>query len=105
MDSHAMQLIIEYRYLILIPLSFIEGPIVAFFAGTLASLGYFNVWALGAFFLARDIIVDLACYWVGYLGRDARWITRVLRRLGVTDEHLEDVRKLWHKYPGRTMFF
>ena len=52
------QLIIEYRYFILIPLSFIEGPIVAFAAGALASLGYFNVYALAIFFFVVDMLKD-----------------------------------------------
>jgi len=103
-DTHTLQIIVEYRYAILIPLSFIEGPIVAFFAGTLASAGYFNVWALAVFFLARDIIVDFACYMLGYAGGQAAWVTKLLRRMRVTDQHLADIRKLWHAHPGKTMF-
>jgi len=104
MDHSAMSLIIEYRYWILIPLSFIEGPIVAFLAGTLASLGYFNIWVLGVFFFFRDILVDAACYGLGYWGAGTVWVRTLIRRMGVTDEHLGEVRALWHKYPGRTMF-
>ncbi len=102
--SSVMQAIIEYRYWILIPLSFVEGPIVAFFAGTLASLGYFNVYVLAAFFLVRDISVDLACYYLGLLGAHTRWIKKVIGKMGVTDAHLEEVRALWHNHPGKTMF-
>lgn len=100
----AIDLILQYRYWILIPLSFVEGPIVAFFAGTLAAAGYFNIYALGAFFLVRDVVVDLLCYWVGYLGARTRWIMRLLARIGVTEEHLEEVRALWQRNPGKTMF-
>lgn len=105
MDAgHVTALIIEYRYWILIPLSFIEGPIVAFFAGSLAAGGLFNPWALGVFFLARDVIVDLLCYYLGYHGRNAKWMMKLLRRLGVTEEHLDDVQRLWQENPGKTMF-
>ncbi len=97
-------LILEYRYWILLPLSFVEGPIVAFFAGMLASGGHFNVWALALFFFVRDIAVDAACYYLGYYGAQSRWIKKVLRRLGVTEEHLDEVRLLWHTHPGKTMF-
>lgn len=102
--DHVTMLILEYRYWILIPLSFIEGPIVAFFAGTLAAAGFFNVWGLAAFFLARDIIVDLGCYYLGFFGAKASWIKKVLGKLGVTEDHLEEVRELWHAHPGKTMF-
>lgn len=97
-------LILEYRYWILLPLSFLEGPIVAFFAGMLASGGHFNVWALAFFFFVRDVVVDLGCYYLGYFGAHSRWIHRVLRRLGVTEAHLDEVRLLWHTHPGKTMF-
>ncbi|MCC7500708.1 hypothetical protein IT396_02800 [Candidatus Nomurabacteria bacterium] len=97
-------LILEYRYWILLPLSFIEGPIVAFFAGMLASGGHFNVWSLALFFFVRDIAVDAACYYLGYYGAQSRWIKKVLRRLRVTEEHLDEVRLLWHTHPGKTMF-
>lgn len=103
--DHVTQLIITYRYWILIPLTFIEGPIVAFIAGMLASLGYFNVYVLGALFLVRDIAVDLACYYLGFFGSKRPWVKKVLHKLGVNGDHLADVRKVWHKHPGKTMFF
>jgi membrane protein DedA with SNARE-associated domain len=31
-------------------------------------------------------------------------VHKLLRRLGVTEEHLGEVRELWRKYPGKTMF-
>lgn len=98
------QLIIEYRYLILIPLSMIEGPIVAFVAGTLASVGYFNLGFLAIFFLIRDVGMDAIYYFSGYFGGKTRIAHRIAYRLGATDEGLEYVRQLWEKYPGRTMF-
>lgn len=98
-------LILEYRYWILIPLCFAEGPIVAFVAGALASLGYFNIFALAAIFFVRDIGVDLGMYAIGYYGRDTRFTKWFLKKIGVTDEHLDGVRRLWEKHPGQTMFF
>jgi membrane protein DedA with SNARE-associated domain len=104
-DSGILHLIIEYRYLILVPLSFVEGPIVAFFAGTLASLGYFNIYVLGIFFLVRDILVDLGCYFLGrYLGKK-EFVHRFLHRIHINEEDIENTRKLWHVHPGKTMFF
>ena len=97
-------LIIHYRYLILIPLSIIEGPIVAFSAGTLASLGYFNIVALSLFFFARDIIMDGLYYLVGYYFANTLFAQRILKKLRVTKEHLGTVKDLWEKNPGKTMF-
>ncbi len=105
MDGAVVDLILQYRYWILIPLSFIEGPIVAFIAGTLASGGYFNIYALGAFFLARDVIVDLIMYSIGYWGRHTRFVQWLLKKFGVTDREMEDIKILWNKNAGKTMFF
>jgi membrane protein DedA with SNARE-associated domain len=100
-----LSLILEYRYLILIPLSLIEGPIVAFFAGTLASVGYFNIWYLALFFLVRDIFMDGLCYGLGHLGYNSRFGKWLMNKFRLRDEHLNDVRKMWALHPGQTMFF
>lgn len=103
--EHVTELILAYRYWILLPLSFIEGPVVAFVAGTLASAGYFNLFALAAFFFVRDVLVDAACYALGYFGGRSRAMQKILTYLGVTESHMDEVRTLWNKHPGKTMFF
>ena len=98
-------LIIEYRYWILIPLSFIEGPIVAFITGTLAWLGYFNPYIAFAIFIVRDIVVDAFLYFLGRFGEGTRLARRLQRKLGVTNEHFDDVRTMWERHGFKTMFF
>jgi membrane protein DedA with SNARE-associated domain len=97
-------LLIEYRYWILIPLSIIEGPIAAFAAGSLASLGYFNIVVLAIFFFARDMIMDGIYYAIGHYGGKTAWVQRVLHRVGVREGHLDEVRRVWEAHPARTMF-
>lgn len=98
------KLIIEYRYVILAPLSIIEGPIVAFAAGALAPLGYFNVYILAVFFLVMDVAKDVFYYSLGYWGGKSGWAHWLLGKIGVRTEHLEGVKELWEKNPGKTMF-
>lgn len=98
-------LILEYRYWILIPLCFIEGPIVAFVAGSLASLGYFNIYLLALLFFARDFAVDAFMYFLGRYGGKTRFAKWFLAKVGVTDDHLHSVHRLWEKNTGKTMFF
>jgi membrane protein DedA with SNARE-associated domain len=97
-------LIIEYRYLILIPLALIEGPIVAFIAGTLATLGYFDIYVLAIFFLVRDVTMDAIYYCLGYFGGRTKFVQRMLTKIKVTPDHLENVRTLWENHPMSTMF-
>ena len=97
-------LIIEYRYWILVPLSIVEGPIVAFVAGTLAATGYFNIYALGVFFFVRDMVMDALYYGLGHFGGRTSLAQRLLHRIGVRQNHLEEVRTLWERHAGATMF-
>ena len=97
-------LVLLYRYWILVPLSLIEGPVVAFVAGTLASFGYFNMYALAALFFIRDVGLDGLYYALGYFGGRTAFAARMMRKIGITEDHLENVRLLWARRPGMTMF-
>lgn len=98
------QLIIEYRYWLLVPLSIIEGPVVAFVAGTLAATGYFNIYGLGLFFFVRDMVMDGLYYALGHFGGRTMLVQRLLHKIGVRENHLEEVRMLWERHAGVTMF-
>lgn len=98
------ELVLQYRYWILIPLSLIEGPVVAFVAGTLASLGFFDMYFLAALFFIRDVGLDGAYYAIGHFGGKTAFAERMLAKIGVTDDHLGRVNELWKKRPFMTMF-
>lgn len=102
--EHLSELISQYGYWVLVPLSFIEGPIIAFIAGTMASLGYFNFWILAALFFVRDVGLDAVYYALGYWGRDKKWTQKMMQKLGITPDHLDEVREIWDKHAGTTMF-
>lgn len=103
LDSTA-QLIVEYRYWILIPLTFAEGPFVAFIAGTLVPLGYFNLYFLAGLFFVRDVGLDVVYYMIGLYGGRTAFAHKMLARISVTDEHLQQVKTFWEEKPFRTMF-
>ncbi|MEK7114396.1 MAG: hypothetical protein AAB850_02495 [Patescibacteria group bacterium] len=98
------QTILQYRYWILVPLSLIEGPVVAFVAGTLASVGFFNMYLLAPLFFVRDVGLDLVYYAIGHFGGRTNFAQRMLKKIGITPNHLEQVRALWEKKPFWTMF-
>lgn len=97
------ELILQYRYWVLIPLSFVEGPVVAFVAGTLSALGFFDLYFLAVLFFVRDIGLDGVYYATGYFGGKTAFAGKMLAKLGITGDHLEEVRVLWTRRPGMTM--
>ncbi|MEK7604457.1 MAG: hypothetical protein AAB442_01525 [Patescibacteria group bacterium] len=98
------ELILQYRYWILIPLTFLEGPVIAFIAGTFASVGFFDLYALAILFFVRDVGLDGICYAIGYFGGRTTFSERMLTKIGITDDHLSNVRRLWEQRPFSTMF-
>ncbi len=96
-------LILQYRYWILVPLSFIEGPVVAFVAGTLAAVGMFDMYFLATLFFIRDVGLDGAYYAMGYFGGRSEFAERMLAKLAITEDHLQQVRMLWERRPFMTM--
>ncbi len=103
MDSHLAALLLQYRWEILVPLSFIESPIVAFISGTLASLGYFNLFALAGYFFVKDIVFDAGFYYLGHRGVRTKFVHRMLAKFSITEEHFDDIRREWEQRPMRTM--
>ncbi len=98
-------LVLTYRYWILIPLSVIEGPIVAFVAGTLAAAGVLDLYVLAIVFFVTDMGKDAFYYALGYFGTRTALAGRLLSRIGVSENHFDEVRRVWEHHPLRTMFF
>ncbi len=97
-------LIEVYRYWVFVPLALLEGPVVSFAAGALASVGYLNMYLALAVLFARDIIVDSVCYFLGRYAKNRALTKRLLLKIGVAQEQLNDVRALWQEHGTRTMF-
>jgi membrane protein DedA with SNARE-associated domain len=97
-------LLIQYRYTILIPAAIIEGPIVAFVSGTLASLGYFNIYVLAVFFFARDMVMDGIYYTLGFFGSRTAFAKRMLQKMDMQEQQLGELRRVWEEHPAKTMF-
>lgn len=102
--DHLTQLIIAYRYWIIIPLTVIEGPIVAFSVGTLSSFGYFNPYIAIWIFFVKDLLVDGFFYFLGRYARKWRFAQRWLEREGVFAQGVQAMSKQWAEHGWRTMF-
>jgi membrane protein DedA with SNARE-associated domain len=82
-----IQLLLTYKYIILIPLAIIEGPIVTVICGFLVTLKVFNPLLVYVVMVLGDIVGDGIIYYIGYSGK------RFLKYFRVTDEKLERAKQ------------
>jgi membrane-associated protein len=93
-----IQLLLTYRYIILIPLSIIEGPIITVVCGFLVTLGFFNPLVVYVVMVLGDIIGDAGIYYIGYKGE------RFLKYFRVTDERLEKAKRYFENNRKKALF-
>lgn len=87
-----------YKYLILIPLSIIEGPIVTIIAGFLVTMKVFNPVLVYAIMVIGDILGDAGIYYIGYSGK------RFFKFFRVNDEKLEKAKKYFAENRKKALF-
>ena len=63
--STIIGLILSYKYFILFPLAFIEGPFVMMISGLLVRLGYLNFILAYILLMTGDLFEDIVWYGVG----------------------------------------
>lgn len=64
-----IELLFTYKYLILIPLSIIEGPIITVVCGFLVTLKIFNPFIVYIIMVIGDVIGDGFIYYLGFKGQ------------------------------------
>ena len=99
-----LDLIITYRYWVLLPLAFFEGPIVALFAGFLVSFGYFNFLLTYCILILGDFLPDIVYYFLGRYGNRRNLVAKYGKYFGVKKNTEEFMTHLWHNHAGKTMF-
>lgn len=86
-----IELLLTYKYIILIPLSIIEGPIVTVACGFLVTLKVFNPIFVYIIMVLGDIVGDGIIYYIGRSGK------RFLKYFKVTEEKLERAKTFFHE--------
>ncbi len=83
-------LLLTYKYVLLFPLSIIEGPILVVIGGFLVTLGVFNPFLVLGIVVVGDMVGDSGLY---ALGRFAHgWLHRHGHRIGATHARIEEAK-------------
>jgi membrane protein DedA with SNARE-associated domain len=86
-----IELLLTYKYIILIPLAIIEGPIIAVIAGFLVTLKVFNPFLVYLVMITGDVVGDGIIYSVGYFGK------RFLPYFKITEEKIKNVKQYFQE--------
>ncbi len=98
-------LVLAYRYWIIFPIACIEGPIFSLFMGTLAALGYFDVFLAYPILVAGDLIPDAVLYYIGKRGQRSRLIEKYASKIGISGGNFAPIERMWHEHPRKMMAF
>jgi len=102
MHETLIQLIIDYKYWILIPTAFLEGHIITLIAGFLSRLGYLNPFLAGVCVAFGNLLGDVALYWLGYY-KGANVATSWGKYFGITEASIERVTNIFHTHKKRIL--
>ena len=92
----------QYKYIVLLPVSIVEGPIVTILGGFLSSQGYLNIFAVYALVILGDLIGDSMYYAAGRFGGKP-FINRWGRYIGIKPHNIEKLERHFEKHSGKTM--
>ncbi|MFZ2522768.1 MAG: DedA family protein [Minisyncoccia bacterium] len=101
--QEALSILEQYKYLLIFPITVIEGPIITVIGGFLIYLGYLD--ASVAFFLLvmGDWIGDGLHYLLGRYYSKAKWFKKIGRILGYDEKREKIVEEHFKKHPGKTV--
>ena len=99
-----VNLVLTYKYIILLPIAVVEGPIITIIGGFLASQGILNAELVYVIVVLGDLIGDTIYYAMGkFAGRS--FIRRFGKYLGITLEREQRLEETIKKHTGKTLLF
>lgn len=102
--EQVVHLLLTYKYVILLPLGMIGGPIITVIASFLASLGILDVYIVYIVVLFGNVTGDIIYYLIGSIG-GRKFIPKYGHYLGVTEERIKYAENHNQKHLGKTLFF
>ncbi len=96
-SAKILPLLIRYKYPLIIPLAFVEGPIIMMMCGFLIKLGYMSF--LPAYFvlMAGDLLGDIFWYSLGFFYGEAV-VRKFGRFLSIEEKEVATVKRIFHQH-------
>ena len=100
--EYILYLLMQYKYIILLPLAVVEGPIIAIIVGLLCTRGFFNPFYAYVVIVFGDLIGDSLVYVLGRWGK-SKFFQNLSNWFGFTDLKMERVRIFFEANPNKTI--
>jgi len=97
-----LALLIHYRYLIIFPITVVEGPIIGVLVGFLVTQGIFDFWGAYLILIVANMVGDVMWYEFGHIGRH-KFIRRWGYLIGVTDQLVTAMERRFKTASGRLL--
>ncbi|MDP4020908.1 MAG: DedA family protein [Candidatus Adlerbacteria bacterium] len=90
-------LILQYKYLVMVPLIPFAQPFVGMIAGFLSRLGVMELWVVYVVLVSVTLAYDVVWYLIGYRWGE-RFAVRFGRFVSITPTHIEHTKRIFHRY-------
>lgn len=102
--SVATALLLQYKYIIIVPIAVIEGPILSMICGFFARTGELAILPSFVALAIGDLLGDALWYWLGrHYGH--RFIRSFGHYVSITEEAVSTVHRIFDKYHTSILFF
>lgn len=103
MADTIVELILQFKYAVLVPGALFLGPSVSLVSGFFVRLGHLEIVPTYIALMTGELIGDVLWYWIGY-----RWGESFLNRFGrfvsITEKHVRIAQSLFHRYHTSILF-
>ncbi len=100
--QEALTILEHYKYLLIFPITVVEGPIIIIISGFLVYLGFLNAISAYIILSIADIIGDSLYYAIGLYWRRWAWIKKYARLLGYNENSEAFLESHFRKHKGKT---
>lgn len=95
--EQVFQLILHYKYAVIVPVTVLEGPLVMLISGFLIKLGYLAILPAYLCLMLGDIIGDVFWYMIGYYWGEP-FIKRFGKYVSIDEKSVAIVKKVFHSH-------
>ena len=99
-----VDLLFKYRYAILFPIAFLEGPVVAVVSGFMIATKFMDFWPSYLILISANITGDIAYYLMGYLIPRNK-LNKVLMFLKISSKKINSVENMFLRNKKRAIIF